>query len=393
MLCGFCITLEYSVIKPICHSCFIAQYGAKAFPYAWLGILPLNFLLVNLYHRLVVKIGCLATLMWTTGLSVAINGLGPILLERSTLFPFFLYLWKDVYILLMFQQLWSVIHSTDLGGKQRFWYGILFGVGGFGTVLGSLIPGYFAVEVGSLKLLYLAPPVAMIMTFFYSRLIATRSKMTGGNPDITFEKKETKGGWGLLRSSRALKVILCLVIFMQVAATLFEYQFHTHLQEVIPDRDMRTAYLGKLFSAISSINLVFHFVVTNLIVRFWGLKKAHLMVPFVLVINSLGLLIFPSLRLVTLSYGTIKTFDYSFFAIIKEMLYVPLGVAEKFKAKPIIDVFAYRGSKALASLLVFLVPFPLIGGLLLCLFVGWLIFTAVMIEIPKDEEYSEEYAR
>ena len=48
----------------------------------------------------------------------------------------------------------------------------------------------------------------------------------------------------------------------------------------------------------------------------------------------------------------IKTFDYSIFNILKEMLYVPLKTDEKFKAKAVIDVFAYRSAKAFASLFV-----------------------------------------
>ena len=54
----------------------------------------------------------------------------------------------------------------------------------------------------------------------------------------------------------------------------------------------------------------------------------------------------------SLCFGAVKALDYSIFGIIKEQLYIPLGINEKFKAKAIIDVFAYRSSKALASLLI-----------------------------------------
>ena len=41
--------------------------------------------------------------------------------------------------------------------------------------------------------------------------------------------------------------------------------------------------------------------------------------------------------------------DKDVFNILKEMLYVPLKTDEKFKAKAIIDIFAYRSAKAFAS--------------------------------------------
>ena len=52
----------------------------------------------------------------------------------------------------------------------------------------------------------------------------------------------------------------------------------------------------------------------------------------------------------TYSFASIKALDYSFFGIIREMLYIPLKTDEKYRAKAIIDVFAYRSAKAFASL-------------------------------------------
>jgi len=47
-----------------------------------------------------------------------------------------------------------------------------------------------------------------------------------------------------------------------------------------------------------------------------------------------------------------KSLDFSVFGVVKEMLYIPLKPDEKFRAKAVIDVFAYRSSKAVASLLI-----------------------------------------
>jgi len=52
----------------------------------------------------------------------------------------------------------------------------------------------------------------------------------------------------------------------------------------------------------------------------------------------------------------IKACDFSLFGVLKEMLYIPLSQEEKFQAKAIIDVFAYRSAKAVASCLILLLP-------------------------------------
>ena len=57
MVCGFFICCDYSIIRPISNSLFIESFSARALPYAWLSAIPLNFALVSLYNRLVVKWG------------------------------------------------------------------------------------------------------------------------------------------------------------------------------------------------------------------------------------------------------------------------------------------------------------------------------------------------
>ena len=53
----------------------------------------------------------------------------------------------------------------------------------------------------------------------------------------------------------------------------------------------------------------------------------------------------------------IKSLDHSLFGIGREMLYVPLTQEEKFHAKAVIDVFAYRSAKALAAFLLLFVQY------------------------------------
>jgi ATP/ADP translocase len=53
--------------------------------------------------------------------------------------------------------------------------------------------------------------------------------------------------------------------------------------------------------------------------------------------------------MISAAFITIKAFDFSLFGVLKEMLYIPLRKEEKFQAKSIIDVFAYRSAKAVAA--------------------------------------------
>lgn len=355
MLCGFCITGEYSITKPVSYSVFISTYSTSFFPYAWLAGMPLNLCVVYLYNKILPKVGCFKMVLLTTSIVVFINILSTKLLPLFPKLSFFHFIWKDVYVLLMFQHLWSIIHSTIQIKKAKYLYGIIYGFGGLGSVLGSLVPGFLASKIGSENLLFATCFYYFLFTIVYKTALKMREKIkNSGKPldDITLDKKDSKGGFKLIFNSRYLKFILLIVIFMQLSASLIDFQFNTYLEKIIPQKDLRTEYYGKLFSFIHSINVFFQICGSFIIVHFLGLRRSHILIPLIFGLNIVSFIFFPAFRLITLCYSTIKSCDYSVFGILKEMLYVPLGVNEKFKAKAVIDVFAYRSSKALSSFLI-----------------------------------------
>jgi ATP/ADP translocase len=88
---------------------------------------------------------------------------------------------------------------------------------------------------------------------------------------------------------------------------------------------------------------------------------------------------------------SIKSFDFSLFSIVKEMMYIPLKSDEKFRAKAFIDIFAYRTSKALAAFFIFGMhavldahlqkTLTLVG---LCIFTFWCLLVRKMLNKEKD---------
>ena len=238
--------------------------------------------------------------------------------------------------------------------RAKYLYGILFGIGGLGSVLGSMIPGFLAVKHGSESLLFSTIPIYTVFIGAYFFLLKSSGFLNSHKEEeqLRLGPKNTFQGFGMIKTSRPLKFILLIVVLMQLSTTVMDYQFNTFLQERIPNQDLRTEFYGRLWGMINTINLCFQFIASFLLVQFLGLRRSHILLPGVLLVNAIGYLMHPTFAMITYSFSVIKTFDYSIFNIIKEMLYVPLKTGEKFKAKAIIDIFAYRSAKALASILV-----------------------------------------
>ena len=390
MAASFLITAEAGITRASANSVFLTAYSAKFFPTAWLASVPLNFIIVSFYNRFIHKFGCIKMMTISIGSAICMNTISAFYLDTVPGLPFVLYLWKDIFIILTFQQLWSVIHATVNISKAKYLYGIFFGMGGLGSVFGSLFPSFLAVSLGTEKLLLTTIPFyLLILATYYSALKRRESIATKQDIRATsMESTDILSGFKLIQKSKFLVFILALVTFMQVSATILDYQFNTILEKAFTVQDLRTQFLGRFFGIINSINVVLQFIGSFVLVRLVGLKWTHFCVPFYLGINALGFLFFPTFKMMSLSFGSIKAMDYSIFGIIKEMLYIPLKVEEKFKAKAVIDVFAYRTSKALASLVI--IALQSISWIAMPTLLSWsvlVIFSAWMLTIITMFKY------
>lgn len=407
MALSFFITGEAGITRASANSVFLSVYTAKAFPTAWLASVPLNFLIVSFYNKFLHRFGCAKMMFISVGLATVFNTISAFYLATIPGLPFALYLWKDIFIILMFQQLWSVIHATVNISKAKYLYGIFFGMGGLGSVFGSLFPSFLAVSLGSERLLLTTLPFYIIVAILFYLAIHEREKIPTSQDIRTTNMASTDiyAGFKLVHKSKFLLFMLAIVTFMQVTATILDYQFNTMLEKAFTVQDLRTQFLGRFFGAVNTVNILLQFIGSTLLVRIAGLKWAHFCVPFYLGINAMVFLMFPSFRVMSLSFGSIKAMDYSIFGIIKEMLYIPLRVEEKFKAKAVIDVFAYRTSKAIASFVVLIlqsITWIALGTLLsysvLVIFLLWMIAVVTMFkyydqEVARHHENWPEHAK
>lgn len=392
ILCNFLICAEYATIRPVSNALFLTSYGADFLPYAWLATIPLNFLLIAWYNKYLPKWGCHKTFLVTIGLVILGNLFCALFIKQFSWLPFVFYVWKDVYIMLSFQQLWSVIHSNVVFSKAKYLYGIFYGIGACGALAGSMLSGFFAVALGSETLLFVTLPFYLLLAVFYT--YALKSTQDGMQIEEGREKSSLAAflhSFKLIRSSQLLIFILCIVLCMQLSSTLIDYQFNHFLETHITDKDWRTQYTGRILGIVQIITMALQFVGSFLFIHFFGVKRSHFFIPLVLGASSLAFLAFPTFGFITLCYMSVKSFDFSLFSIVKEMMYIPLKSDEKFRAKAFIDVFAYRSSKAIAAFMILGLHILFSGRLDqiltllgLCIFILWSLLVKKMINAEYE---------
>jgi ATP/ADP translocase len=349
MCTAFLICGEYAITRPASNALFLTLFSIKAYPWVWLATVPFNFSAIYLYNRFLPQIGPLRMLCTFALLTILVNTLSAQFYQSLPELIFFQYAWKDIYVLLMLKQLWSMIHSTIPAARAKYLYGCIYGMGTLGAIGGSLIPSFLAVSLGSERILFLTLPIYLLMISSYTMAFQRSAvKSSTFETDLTPNPKAGEA-LSLIRRSPILTTLLLLVIFMQVSVGLMEYQFNAHLELNILEKDLRTAYCGRLVGLVNLLSLALQFLGGFILVRFLGLRRSHFLIPLLLCSSALFSLAIPTFAALSFSYVLLKATDFSLFGVIREMLYVPLALDEKYRAKAIIDVFAYRTSKAFIS--------------------------------------------
>lgn len=391
MLSAFSICGEYAITRPTSNALFLTTFSASAYPWVWLATVPLNLFVIYLYNKFLPKFGPLKVLWSFALMTISINVISGLFYGQAPALIFFQYAWKDIYVLLMLKQLWSMIHGTIPAARAKYLYGCIYGMGTIGGVCGSTIPGFFASFFGAEKILFFTLPAYLLLLFAYTMAFKRSGvKQASFQQDLTPNPKASEA-FSLIRRSPVLTAVLLLVIFMQVSVGLIEYQFNANLEINVLDKDLRTAYCGKLGGLLNLLSLAFQFLGGFFMIRTLGLRGSHFLIPILLCASALFSTAIPTFAIISCSYVFLKAVDFSLFGVIREMLYVPLQLDEKFRAKAIIDVFAYRTSKALVSISLLLMQIvagaylvQIAGYLSILVFIGWLATVAILFRRPKS---------
>jgi ATP/ADP translocase len=396
MLALFFISMEYGITRPASVSLFIQIFSSKSIPWTWLAIVPFNYFIVYLYEKFLPKFGCFKIITVIAVLIGSINLICCFCLPYFNQFIFFQYIWKDVYILLMFKQVWSLVHTTVSTDKAKTVYGLLFAAGGFGAFLGGMIDKFCASAITSEKLFIFSAPLYLLVISSYYKAKQHSLLEDYKEPD----NQEFKRSFLLIKESSFLLFVLLLVVFMEVSVAFFDFQFSVMLEKTIPNVDLRTEYAGMIVSIFNGTAALFQLVGSNLILKFLGLKRAHIFVPLVFCCNALLFLILPTFGVISYAYTAAKALDYSIFGVIREMLYIPMNLREKFRVKAFIDVFAYRTSKAIASFAIISMQIfwgfnilPLVSFLSLATFILWVFVVVTMFKYYEEKVKASSYTQ
>ncbi|MBI4352056.1 MAG: hypothetical protein HY550_11505 [Elusimicrobia bacterium] len=346
----FCLIASYTFIRSAAASIFIAELGAGKLPYAMtaelLGMVALIYgyglLLSAKGARLTALYCCFiacAAFICAYGLSAAGRAGGAA--------AFFLFVFSEIYIVVLAEQFWSFINSSLNGSQARLLNGPFAGCGSLGALAASLFTQRSVQALGTDSfVIFSAACLAP------AALLLRRAYTIAGEPTPT--RAEAPGRHGALHLSlifrRKLLLLLAAVVFTaQLFSTAGNLRFMGLLEAVYPLKDARTEYMAGFWFYTSLFSAFLQFAAVPWLLRRAEPRHVMIFVPLAHAAASVFLILHGGLAAAAAGFMLFKALDYSFFRSAKETFYVPLSYDARYRVKQVIDSFVYRLSKGISS--------------------------------------------
>ena len=243
---------------------------------------------------------------------------------------------------------------SELFSKEQS--GRLFGVIAVGASVGGLIgpsvTAFFSLSLGTDNLILIASVMLLIpipIIFYLQSLKISElnreefrrtpsNRSIGGNPLAGFK----------LFFSNPYLLSIGIFIFLYTGISSFVY---FELKNLLSDlsRPERSVIWAQMDLAVNILAILTGLFATGRIVSRFGMPLTIAMVPVMICIGLLVLAISPLLGVVVILQIIRRAGNYAITRPAREMLFTRVDRESRFKAKPVIDIVAYRGSDMLMA--------------------------------------------
>src|SRR6185503_359880 len=251
---------------------------------------------------------------------------------------------------LLISQFWSLANDIYDARQAKRVFGFIGGGASLGGIIGAGIAGQYARAIGTNNLLLVAAVLLALCGVIVST-IAKREKTSAAEPS-TPEKKEKgmspREAVSLLIKSKHFQIIALVISFAAIGAGIVEQQVNMAAM-VIPGKDGRTAFLANVIFYSSIAGFIIQMTLTSRVHRLLGIGFALLLMPFTLGGTGVLMLAIPALWTASTARVLDTALRYTVDKTTREILFMPLPTAMKYRAKPFADVAVDRFAKGIGA--------------------------------------------
>ena len=344
----------YYILRPV-RDAMASDWSDAEVSWLWTLNFFISTAIVALYGSMVSKFRfrlLVPTMFGIFAISFIIfYALGSVFEDRTLIDKSF-YVWVSVFSLFHISVFWTFM--SELFSKEQS--GRLFGIIAVGASVGGLIgpsiTAFFSVSLGADNLMLIASMMLLIpipIIFYLQSLkskelnnevldIPDSNQSIGGNPLAGFK----------MFFSNPYLLSIGLFIFLYTGISSFVY---FELKNLLSDfsRSERSVIWAQMDLAVNILAISTGLFATGRIVTKFGMPATIAMVPIMICIGLLVLAISPLLGVVMVLQIIRRAGNYAVTRPAREMLFTLVNQETRFKAKPVIDIVAYRGGDMLTA--------------------------------------------
>ncbi len=356
--CMFLLIAAYVVMKAVRDSLFLYKLGVAQLPLVYILVAVFSGTVAWLYARFFRRLP-ISTQLHTTFLAgVAVLLTFQLALSGGAPWLFYaLYLWVSGYGLLTVAQSWLFANQVFTARESKRLFSVIGAGAILGGTLGGLLTTALATLVGTEGLLVVAAGgyvacsglVALLDRLTRASIPAQVGVPPSTNVEDLHEGRPAPSPFAGYKSHLAM--IAGLIALGEIVAILVDYQFKAIVREAYPSKDALTAFLGTFYAGLGVVSFLVQVLTTGIVIQTLGLSAVLLSLPIALLSGSLAVVVAPGFLPVT----AVKLFEGSFrYSVNKaglELLYVPLPLSVKTKAKAFIDSVTERTAGGIGGLI------------------------------------------
>lgn len=353
----FLVLCSYSILRPVRES-FGVERGADDLPALITATLIVMTLATPLFGWLVSRLPRRRFIPIVYRF-FALNLLGffaafHLLPEAARLWlGYGFYVWLSVFNLFVVSVFWAFMADVWTAGQGKRLFGLMAVGATLGVITGSWFTGAFVGSIGRINLMLIS--VVLLECAVWAMLgVAARFGVTATPASRPETSPGAVEGLKQVFASPYLATISAYMLCFTVCSTFLYLKVGEVVSGEISDRNARAAFYANITLWTNILTLVTQVLLTGRIIRAAGIGVALTAVPIVTIAGFVvlgraeqwGLPLLTTVMVFSIARG------WANFAVSRpsrEMLYSVITRDEKYKAKPFIDTFVYRGGDALGA--------------------------------------------
>ena len=261
------------------------------------------------------------------------------------------YIWLSVMNLFVISIAWSLMADLFEPEQGHRLFGQIAAGASLGGLVGPLLSGFLVAPLDEAGLLFLSSALLLSTLLCVRYLFAWHARH--GRRAVVPRPERIGGsiwaGLTLIARSPYLLAIAAFVLLLTTASTFLYFEQARIVESTFRDRTSQTQVFASIDVAVQSLTIFIQVFFTGRLAKHLGVTVLLVAVPLTMMLGF-GLLAlaatFPVLAFVMIVR---RVGEYALVRPGREMLFTPVSVETKYKAKNAIDTFVYRGGDAIAG--------------------------------------------